>query len=59
MRGTKSLVVTILIASQGFISPPAFAQKPSTTPQTVPSSPPDQADLTKRMVELSKPGGKS
>ena len=56
MRSTKSLIVTILIASQGFISAPAFAQKASTTPQAVPSSPPDQADLTKRMVELSKPG---
>jgi hypothetical protein len=56
MGSTKSLIVTILVASQGFISPPAFAQKPSITPKTVPSSAPDQADMTKRMVELSKPG---
>jgi ketosteroid isomerase-like protein len=34
----------------------AVAQKQQTTQQSVPSSTPDQADMTKQMVELSKPG---
>jgi hypothetical protein len=50
MMSARVLILTILTAS------PAIAQKPSTTPQAVPSNAPDQADMTKRMVELSKPG---
>jgi len=56
MRSTKSLIGTILFASQGFISSPAITQEPPTAPQAVPSSAADQGDQMKQAVELSKTG---